>query len=64
MAYLTRRWIAEPPNGWIKNVLGFRQISMRRLHRVLAGGNAIVRLTLDPAVTPSPVARARASAAR
>ena len=23
------RWIAEPPNGWIKNVLGFRQFSLR-----------------------------------
>jgi hypothetical protein len=28
--------IAEPPNGWIKNVLGFRQFSMRGLHRVSA----------------------------
>ena len=31
-----RKWIAEPPNGWIKNVLGFRQFSMRGLHRVRA----------------------------
>ena len=31
-----RKWIAEPPNGWIKNVLGFRQFSMRGLHRVQA----------------------------
>jgi hypothetical protein len=30
------KWIAEPPNGWIKNVLGFRQFSLRGLHRVQA----------------------------
>lgn len=35
-AYRRRKWIAEPPNGWIKNVLGFRQFSMRGLHRVQA----------------------------
>lgn len=35
-AYSKRKWIAEPPNGWIKNVLGFRQFSMRGLHRVRA----------------------------
>lgn len=27
--YRKRKWIAEPPNGWIKNVLGLRQFSMR-----------------------------------
>jgi transposase len=32
-AYRKRKWIAEPPNGWIKNVLGFRQFSLRGLHR-------------------------------
>ncbi|SFC81069.1 Transposase DDE domain-containing protein, partial [Polaromonas sp. OV174] len=26
----------EPPNGWIKSVLGLRQFSMRGLHRVRA----------------------------
>ena len=31
-----RKWIAEPPNGWIKNVLGFRQFSMRGLKKVKA----------------------------
>jgi hypothetical protein len=31
-----RKWIAEPPNGWIKSVLGLRQFSMRGLHRVTA----------------------------
>ncbi len=35
-AYRRRKWIAEPPNGWIKSVLGFRQFSLRGLHRVTA----------------------------
>jgi transposase len=35
-AYRKRKWIAEPPNGWIKNVLGFRQFSVRGLERVKA----------------------------
>lgn len=35
-AYRRRKWIAEPPNGWVKSVLGFRQFSMRGLHRVQA----------------------------
>lgn len=35
-AYRKRKWIAEPPNGWIKNVMGFRQFSLRGLHRVQA----------------------------
>ena len=35
-AYAKRKWIAEPPNGWIKNVLGFRQFSVRGLQRVRA----------------------------
>ncbi len=35
-AYRKRKWIAEPPNGWVKHVLGFRQFSMRGLHRVTA----------------------------
>ena len=28
--------IAEPPNGWIKSVLGFRQFSMRGLEKAQA----------------------------
>ena len=36
VAYRKRKWIAEPPNGWVKNVLGCRQFSMRGLHRVTA----------------------------
>ena len=35
-AYRKRKWIAEPPNGWIKSVLGLRQFSLRGLHRVQA----------------------------
>jgi len=35
-AYARRKWVAEPPNGWIKHVLGFRQFSLRGLERVKA----------------------------
>ena len=35
-AYRRRKWLAEPPNGWIKNVLGFRQFSLGGLHKVQA----------------------------
>ena len=35
-AYRRCTWIAEPPNGWIKSVLRFRQFSLRGLHRVQA----------------------------
>lgn len=34
--YRKRKWIAEPPNGWIKSVLGFRQFSMRGLEKAQA----------------------------
>jgi hypothetical protein len=34
--YRKRKWLAEPPNGWIKNVLGFRQFSMRGLKKAQA----------------------------
>lgn len=34
--YRKRKWIAEPPNGWINNVLGFRQFSMRGLKKAQA----------------------------
>lgn len=33
-AYRKRKWISEPPNGWIKSVLGFRQFSLRGLSKV------------------------------
>jgi len=35
-AYRKRKWIAEPPNGWIKAVLGFRQFSLRGLDKARA----------------------------
>lgn len=35
-AYRKRKWIAEAPNGWIKNVLGFRQFSFRGIKKVAA----------------------------
>ena len=35
-AYRRRKWLSEPPNGWIKNVLGFRQFSMRGLTKAKA----------------------------
>jgi transposase len=35
-AYRKRKWIVEPPNAWIKAVLGFRQFSMRGLKKVQA----------------------------
>lgn len=34
--YRKRKWLAEPPNGWIKNVLGFRQFSLRGLEKAKA----------------------------
>ena len=34
--YRKRKWIAEPPNGWIKSVLGFRQFSMHGLNKANA----------------------------
>jgi transposase len=33
-AYRRRKAIVEPPNGWIKNILGFRQFSLRSLDKV------------------------------
>jgi len=35
-AYRQRKAIVEPPNGWIKSVLGFRQFSLRGLSKVQA----------------------------
>ena len=34
--YRKRKLIAEPPNGWIKNVLGFRLFQTRGLEKVKA----------------------------
>jgi len=46
-AYRKRKRIAEPPNGWIKNVLGFRQFSLRTPHRVRAEWK-LVCMALNP----------------
>ena len=35
-AYRRRKCLAEPPNGWIKSVLGFRQFSLKGLKKVQA----------------------------
>lgn len=35
-AYRRRKAIVEPPNGWIKAVLGFRQFSLRGLEKARA----------------------------
>ena len=32
--YAKRKWISEGPNGWIKEVLGFRRFSLRGVHKV------------------------------
>jgi IS5 family transposase len=36
VAYRRRKWLSEPPNGWVKNVLGFCQFSLRGLAKVKA----------------------------
>ena len=35
-AYRRRKWLSEPPNGWVKNVLGLRQFSLRGLAKIKA----------------------------
>ena len=32
--YARRKWLSEAPNGWIKEVLGFRRFSFRGLEKV------------------------------
>ena len=32
--YAQRKWLSEAPNGWIKEVLGFRRFSLRGLKKV------------------------------
>ena len=32
--YAQRKWLSEAPNGWIKEVLGFRRFSLRGLNKV------------------------------
>ena len=45
-AYRKCKWIAEPHNGWIKHVLGFRQFSLRGLQKC-AGEFRLVCLALN-----------------
>ncbi len=43
-AYRRRKWLSEPPNGWVKNVLGFRQFSLRDWPRSKpSGGSCALR---------------------
>ena len=32
--YAKRKWMSEGPNGWVKEVLGFRRFSLRGLDKV------------------------------
>ena len=34
--YAKRKWLSEAPNGWIKEILGFRRFSFRGLEKVRA----------------------------
>ena len=36
--YARRKWLSEAPNGWIKEVLGFRRFSFRGLAKVRSVG--------------------------
>ena len=33
-SYASRNWLCEAPNGWVKQVLGFRRFSVRGLSKV------------------------------
>ena len=44
--YAERKWLSEAPNGWIKEVLGFRRFSVRGLKKV-AGEWDLVCLALN-----------------
>ena len=35
-----RKWLSEAPNGWIKEVLGFRRFSLRGLAKCAASGTS------------------------
>ncbi len=39
--YARRKWLSEAPNGWIKEVLGFRRFSLRGLHKVQGEWNLV-----------------------
>ena len=44
--YAQRKWLSEAPNGWIKEVLGFRRFSLRGLSKV-QGEWSLVCLALN-----------------
>ncbi len=39
--YAQRKWLSEAPNGWIKEVLGFRRFSLRGLNKVQGEWNLV-----------------------
>ena len=39
--YAKRKWLSEAPNGWIKEVLGFRRFSLRGLKKVRGEWNLV-----------------------
>ena len=39
--YAKRKWLSEAPNGWIKEVLGFRRFSFRGLEKARAEWNLV-----------------------
>ena len=39
--YAQRKWLSEAPNGWIKEVLGFRRFSLRGLDQVRGEWNLV-----------------------
>ena len=41
--YTRRKWLSEVPNGWIKDVLGFRRFSVRGLTQVQGQWNLVWR---------------------
>jgi len=50
--YRRRKWLCEPPNGWVRNVLGFRQFSMRGLAKAQAEWKLVcAALNLRPMAT-------------
>ena len=53
--YARRKWLSEAPNGWIKEVLGFRRFSFRGLEKVEAEWNLVclaLNLRRIAALTP------------
>ena len=39
--YAKRKWLSEAPNGWIKEVMGFRRFSLRGLEKVRGEWNLV-----------------------